>query len=184
MLAVGRGRADSLRAVEFPLTGQRIELRPFTLDDIEAAHAVYGDARVMRYVGHGPVGSVAGTESIVRQFIAHQRAHGFGFWAVVDRATGQMIGDAGLARAASGEVEMGYTLGASWWGQGLATEAGALCVGAARGPLRIPRLRALVEEPNAASRNVLIKLGFSQAGVAMAFGREHLVYRIDLPANR
>lgn len=170
--------------MDFPLIGTSIELRPFTLDDLAAAHEVYSDPRVMRYVGHGPVGTVAGTESILRQFIAHQTSHGFGFWAVVDRRTGALIGDAGLARAASGEVEMGYTLGVPWWGRGIATEAASLCVAAARGPLGIPRLRALVEAPNTGSRRVLSKLGFLPAGVAMAFGREHLVYRLELSANR
>ncbi|MDQ8043642.1 MAG: GNAT family N-acetyltransferase [Solirubrobacteraceae bacterium] len=170
--------------MDFPLIGTAIELRPFTLDDVAAAHEVYSDPRVMRYVGHGPVGTVAGTESIIRQFMAHQQAHGFGFWAVVDRASGTLIGDAGLARAASGEIEMGYTLGTAWWGRGLATEAAGLCVAAARGPLRIPRLRALVEAPNGASQRVLTKLGFTLSGTAMAFGREHLVYRLELSEIR
>lgn len=170
----------TLADVEFPLTGPSIELRPFTLDDVASVHAVYSDPQVMRWVGHGPVGSIAGTESIVRQFMSHQNAHGFGFWAVVDRASGELMGDAGLARAASGEVEMGYTLATKWWGRGRATEAGSLCVAAARGPLRLTRLRALVEAPNLASRNVLRKLGFTQTDVALAFNREHLVYRLDL----
>lgn len=166
--------------VEFPLVGQSIALRPFTLDDVPAAHLVYRDPQVMRFVGHGPVASLSGTESMVRQYMAHQRAHGFGFWAVIDRKSGLLIGDAGLARTADGEVEMGYTLAQAWWGRGIATEAATLCVEAARGPLGIPRLRALVEAPNRASRRVLEKVGFHKDGVTMAFDREHVVYRLSL----
>lgn len=166
--------------MEFPLTGPSVVLRPFTLADVASAHEIYGDPQVMRYVGHGAVGSLAGTESIIRQFIAHQNAHGYGFWAVCDRSSGRVIGDAGLARAATGEIEMGYTLARASWGQGLATQAATLCVDAARDSLGMSRLRALVEAPNAASRNVLSKVGFELGGTAIAFGREHLVYRRDL----
>ena len=174
------GRGASLNRVEFPLVGPSLALRPFTLADVPAAHLVYSDPDVMRFVGHGAVGSITGTESMIRQYMAHQRTHGFGFWAVTDRATGVLIGDAGLARTIDGEVEMGYTLAKAWWGRGLGTEAASLCVGAARGPLGLARVRALVEEPNHASRHVLEKLGFTRDGVTLAFDREHLVYRLSL----
>ena len=166
--------------MEFPLVGPTVQLRPFTAADVTAAHRVYSDPEVMRWVGHGAVRALSGTESMIRQYMAHQRTHGFGFWAVVDRRSGELIGDAGLARTIDGEVEMGYTLGRPWWGRGLATEAAGLCVEAARSPLGLARLRALVEEPNLASRHVLEKLGFERDGVTLAFDREHLVYRRTL----
>ena len=145
-----------------------------------AAHLVYSDPEVMRYVGHGAVRSMTGTESMIRQYMAHQRTHGFGFWAVIDNDSGVLIGDAGLARTVDGEVEMGYTLAKAWWGKGIASEAAGICVETARGPLEVPRLRSLVEAPNLASRRVLEKLGFERDGVTMAFDREHLVYRLTL----
>ncbi|MBO9533944.1 MAG: GNAT family N-acetyltransferase [Solirubrobacteraceae bacterium] len=167
------------RGVRFPVTGRRLELRPFSLDDVPAIHRVYSDPEVMRWVGHGAVGSQAATESILRQYMAHQRLHGFAFWAVTDRETGEVVGDAGLARTVDGEIEMGYTLARDRWGVGLGTETAALCLKAGRS-IGVERLRALVEEPNVASRHVLEKLGFEQDGVTLAFGRPHLVYRLTL----
>lgn len=161
-----------------PLVGASVELRPFSIDDAPAAHAVYSDPEVMRWVGRGPVASLEATRSMLRQYMAHQDAHGYGFWAVVDRASGRLIGDAGLALTMAGEVEMGYTLGRPWWGRGLGTEVAGLWVAAAFGELDIPRIRALVEAPNRASRHVLEKLGFEEDGVTIAFDREHLVYRL------
>ncbi len=174
--ASGEGDDGAPTALAFPITGRRVALRPFMLDDIPAIHRVYSDPEVMRWVGHGAVGSEAATESILRQYMAHQRLHGFGFWAVTDRATDHVIGDAGLARTADGEIEMGYTLARDRWGVGLGTETAALCLSAAR-TLGIERVRALVEAPNAGSRHVLEKLGFEQDGTTLAFGRPHLVYR-------
>ena len=170
--------------LRFPLEGPSVALRPFTLDDIPAAHLIYSDPEVMRWVGHGAVPSEAASGSIIRQYMAHQEAHGFAFWAVIERSTGTLIGDAGLARTVGGDVEMGYTLRRAWWGRGLGTEAAGLCVAAARGPLGLPAVRALVEPPNAASRHVLEKLGFTEAGVTTAFGREHLVYRLDFGGEK
>ncbi len=156
-------------------------MRPFALADAPAIHAVYSDPEVMRWVGRGPVASLDATRTMLRQYMAHQDAHGFAFWAVVDRESGALIGDAGLALTLEGEVEMGYTLGQAWWGRGRATEAATLWVQAAFETLDVPRLRALVEAPNARSRHVLAKLGFHQDGTTMAFEREHLVYRLERP---
>ena len=78
---------------------------------------------------------------------------------------------------------MGYTLRRDFWGRGLGTEVAGLCVATAEGPLGLPRVRALVEAPNAASRHVLDKLGFRQNGVTVAFGREHLVYVREFSAS-
>lgn len=164
--------------VIFPITGPTVLLRPFTLKDVPEVHHVYSDPLVMRYVGRGAVADLTATASMVRQYMAHQQAYGYGFWAVIDRTSGAVIGDAGLAQTIHGEVEMGYTLGRSWWGAGRGTEAAGLCVTAAFEELQVVALRALVEAPNRGSRHVLEKLGFSQDGVTMAFDREHVVYRL------
>lgn len=164
-----------------PLLGPRIELRPFTLRDAPAMLAVYGDPEVMRWVGHGPVATLPDVEAMLRQYITHQERYGYAFWAVVERSTGRVIGDAGLARTADGRTEMGYTLAREYWGRGLATEAAGLAVHAALETLQLPSVRSLVEPPNSASRHVLIKLGFARVGEVNAFGRPHLAYEINRP---
>lgn len=161
-----------------PLLGPRIELRPFTLRDAPAMLAVYGDPDVMRWVGHGPVATLPDVEAMLRQYITHQERYGYAFWAVVERTTGRVIGDAGLARTVDGKTEMGYTLAREYWGRGLATEAAGLAVHAALETLQLPSVRSLVEPPNAASRHVLDKLGFTRVGEVNAFGRPHLAYEI------
>ena len=40
-------------AGDFSLNTARLRLRPWRLEDAEAALAIYGDARVMRYLGPG-----------------------------------------------------------------------------------------------------------------------------------
>jgi [ribosomal protein S5]-alanine N-acetyltransferase len=158
-----------------------LDLRPFADADAGPMHAIYSDAVVMRYVATGPTADRAATERLLRDYGLHQRAHGFSFWGVVERSSGALIGDAGLYRTPSGEVELGYTLGRPWWGRGYATEAASAWLEAAFGPLGIPAVIALAEPANVASLRVLEKAGMRRAGERSAFGRPHVVFRIEAP---
>jgi ribosomal-protein-alanine N-acetyltransferase len=165
--------------VELPLLTPRLELRPFTDADLPAAHHIYSDPEVMRYVGHGPVRSEHETRAMLAAYAAHQAAHGYSFWAVVKRAGGALIGDAGLflSQSIGPEIEVGYTLARSAWDQGYAIEAARACLDAAFGPLGIEEVIALVVPDNARSLHVIARLGMAPDGRRHAYGREHLVFR-------
>jgi RimJ/RimL family protein N-acetyltransferase len=155
----------------------RLDLRPFAAGDTAAMHRIYSDPVVMRYVATGPTANLGVSERLLRDYTVHQRAHGFSFWGVVERSSGALIGDAGLYRTPAGEVELGYTLGAPWWGRGYATEAAEAWLDAAFGVLGIEAVIALAEPANVASLRVLEKVGMQRTGERTAFGRPHLVYR-------
>jgi ribosomal-protein-alanine N-acetyltransferase len=155
----------------------RLILRPFAAVDAPRAHRVYSDPQVMRYVATGPMEDIGVTERLLYDYDIHQQMHGYSFWAVVERATGELIGDAGLYRTPTGEVELGYTLGLPWWGRGFATEAAGAWVDAAFDSLDIDEVVALAEPANHASLHVLEKLGMHRTGERLAFGRPHAVYR-------
>jgi RimJ/RimL family protein N-acetyltransferase len=155
----------------------RLILRPFAAADAPRAHRVYSDPRVMRYVATGAMEDIAVTERLLHDYEVHQHMHGFSFWAVIERASGELIGDAGLYRTPAGEVELGYTLGLPWWGRGYATEAAGAWIEAAFSTLGIDEVVALAEPANYASLHVLEKLGMQRTGERLAFGRPHAVYR-------
>jgi ribosomal-protein-alanine N-acetyltransferase len=155
-----------------------LELRPFAQDDAPVMHRIYSDPVVMRYVATGPAANLAATERLLHDYTIHQHAHGFSFWGVRERATGMLIGDAGLYRTPAGEVELGYTLGYAWWGRGYATEAARAWLEAAFGPLELEEVVALAEPANGASLRVLEKAGMRRVGERSAFGRPHVVFRI------
>jgi RimJ/RimL family protein N-acetyltransferase len=160
------------------LATRSLDLRPFVDADVEAMHVIYSDPDVMRYVATGPTVDRAATQRLLRDYGLHQRTHGFSFWGVVERSSGALIGDAGLYRTPAGEVELGYTLGAPWWGRGYATEAASAWLDAAFGQLGIDEVIALAEPANVASLRVLEKVGMQPFGERPAFGRPHLVFRI------
>jgi ribosomal-protein-alanine N-acetyltransferase len=159
----------------------RLRLRPFTAADHDAIHAVYADPEVMRYVGHGAHRSLTETVRALRGYADALAARGYGFVAVVERSSGVVVGDAGLHPLAGRgpDVELGYTLARAAWGHGYATEMGGALVDHAFGALGLARVMAQVEPANLASRRVLEKLGMTERGVRLAYGRPHLLYGVE-----
>lgn len=161
----------------------RLLLRPFIPEDVLLVHSIYSDPEVMRYVATGPMADLAYTRRLVDDYSDHQLQHGFSFWAVTERESGALIGDAGLYRTPAGEVELGYTLGKPWWGRGYATEAAGTWLRVAFEELGVDEVVALAEPANVGSLRVLEKLGMQRAGERMAFGRPHTVFRGQRPAS-
>ena len=163
------------------LTTERLHLRPFAAGDRDAIHAVYADPEVMRFVGHGAHRTMAETSTALRTYADVLERHGFSFVAVVERESGELVGDAGLHPLAGvgPELELGYTLARRAWGRGYATELGRALLAHAFEHPSVPRVVAQVEPENVASRHVLTKLGMTERETRVAYGRPHLLYAID-----
>jgi len=137
---------------------ERLRLRMFRPSDVDDLAALFADPDVMRYVASGkPVDRVE-AEKALASIIAHWARHGFGRWAVEDKATGEFVGYGGL-RSLFGTPEVVYHLAKAHWGKGLATEL-------ARASLRFgfrvhgfERIVAIAKPKNAASIHVMEKLG-------------------------
>ena len=159
----------------------RLRLRPFTASDHDAIHAVYADPEVMQYVGHGAHRTTAETARALRGYADALRTRGYGFVAVVERSSGALIGDAGLhpLGGRGPDIELGYTLARAAWGRGYGTEMAGALVAHAFGALGMPRVMAQVEPENERSRHVLEKLGMTERGVRLTYGRPHLLYGVD-----
>src|SRR5690242_11948354 len=110
-------------AIPLPIETERLLVRAFDpLADAEDMARVYCDPEVMRYIPGGPRADVRAVE---RMLAAYARAHeerGFSSWAVVERESGRVVGDAGFGVfRETGDVELGYTLARDRWGRGYAT---------------------------------------------------------------
>jgi RimJ/RimL family protein N-acetyltransferase len=106
--------------------------------------------------------------------------HGHGLW-VIERHDGRFVGDCGLTiQDVAGEpmVEVGYHVHPELRGQGLATEAAAAVLAAAR-DAGVPHLVAIIRPGNLASQRVAAKIGLrlerrvsKNGGDALVFGTE------------
>jgi RimJ/RimL family protein N-acetyltransferase len=160
-----------------PLETERLRLRPATLDDLEAWHAISIDAE-QAWFGEA-TSTLDDTSGRLRRHIAHQARHGFALWAVELAATGETIGRAGLNHLEDGpEIEVGYAFLRPCWGRGYATEAARASITFGFEELRIERIVAVTLPDNRASRRVMEKCGLACVGVATVFGHPHVKYAI------
>jgi ribosomal-protein-alanine N-acetyltransferase len=153
--------------IRFPIESERLLLRPFTADDAEALHSIWGDPAAARFGGDWPrPETVADTLRYLERIRAGQAERGYALWAVVERETGRLIGDCGLflADEVGPDVELAYGLAPDVWGRGYATEAAAACVRAGFEQLGLERIVADVDPSNTASIRVLEKAGFARVG--------------------
>jgi [ribosomal protein S5]-alanine N-acetyltransferase len=147
----------------FSIETERLLIRPFTLDDAEALHAVWGDPASERFTAGGgrTPATVAETKSFLARIVADQEKHGFASSAVIEKETGRLIGDCGIfVSPDQPELELAYGFARDRWGLGYATEAAAACVRAGFEQLDVDRIVADVDVTNRASIRVLEKLGF------------------------
>jgi RimJ/RimL family protein N-acetyltransferase len=130
-----------------------------------ALEAINARPEAVTYLNDGTPYTPAETAEQSARFAAHWDAHGFGLWAATTLDLGEVIGFAGLTHplwfpALSAQVEVGWRLHPTRWGNGYATEAGRAAVAAAREALSLARLIAVIDPANAPSLGVARRLGF------------------------
>jgi ribosomal-protein-alanine N-acetyltransferase len=171
-------------------TTNRLELRPFSPQSLLAL--VESEAAFERVFGLPPApglrGFFASGEIAPQWFEMLRQATAadpwtFGF-AVIDRASGSVIGSAGFKGAPrEGMVEVAYGLVPSFEGKGCATEALRQLIGFAVQDGRVKLLRAHTLPARNASTRVLQKNGFLHQGEVID-PDDGPVWRWERPAHR
>ena len=161
-----------------PLETKRLIIRSFTMDDAEAMFKVFGDPETMRFFMIWLATSVENARRFIRWVTGMEREHGYSFWAVVEKESGEVIGDCGLAplEGEGPEVELGCDLRRDKWNKGYAAEAGRACLEYGFGELKLKRIVAVTNPQNVAAQRALQKLGFAPEGRGEHYGSESIVY--------
>ena len=167
--------------IPLPIETERLLIRPFETDDLDSIAQVYGDPEVMRHVSLGVLDR-EGTAKLLEQYRRAQDERGYSSWAVVERESGDVVGDVGFGRyAPTGEPELGYTLARDVWGRGYAFEAASACVAAAFAHLPHDRLVAKIEPENARSLRLAERLGMRTLETISVDGHPHLLLGLERP---
>jgi len=156
----------------------RLLLRQFTLEDLDALAELFADPEVIKYLGSGEPVSREETETALRSIIAHWERHGFGRWAAIYKPTGVFIGYGGL-RSFHGEPELVYLLGRPYWRRGLATEMALACLKFGFEELMFERIIAMAKTPNVRSHRVLEKTGMRFERVTNIYGMDLVCYGLS-----
>ena len=148
------------------LLGQRLELRALTPGDFEALYAAARDPLI--WALH-PERTRHERDVFQRYFDGAIASRGA--FAIIDRATGRIIGSSRYCNLRPGEVEIGWTfLERAYWGGAYNRELKRLMIEHA---LRfVPRVVFVVGEHNHRSRRALEKIGARLVGRMAAPERE------------
>lgn len=156
------------RLAQFPedLQTARLRLRRFTAHDAGWYAAVNANPEVVRYIGGGAPLTRAESDESLTKIIGQWDADGFGLWAAERLDSGEPIGFIGLAVPTFlpeilPAVEVGWRLARVHWGRGFATEGAVVAVDHGFQTLRLDRIVSITVHDNAASRNVMSKLGLT-----------------------
>lgn len=151
------------------LETDRLRIRPYSESDIPELLPLIGTKEVAATtlrIAH-PY-----TEKDAREFLEFANEPGKVWLAVTLRNGGRQIGGIGLRIEEQHQhAELGYWLGAAYWGQGYATEAGRAMLRFGFEDLKLHRIFATHFKHNPASGSILKKLGMRYEGCQ----REHLL---------
>lgn len=149
---------------EFRLVTERLVLRSWRDDDLDAFAEICADPVVMATLG--PVLDRAGTQALIAREQGYEAQWGHTFWALERREDERLIGKCGLVRGRVGPIrerlEIGWRLASSCWGQGYATEAARACAGWAFERLEEDAIWAVTAAGNRGSRAVMERLGMER----------------------
>jgi RimJ/RimL family protein N-acetyltransferase len=145
------------------LETEHLLLRRFTPADLDHLYALDNDPEVMRYINGGtPTPRAVIEREMLPSFMRVDERHpGFGFWAALDKASGEWLGWVCLRLSpdAPGQALLGYRLRRAVWGRGVATEGARALIHRAFWEWGVQRVVATTYEHNLASRRVMEKLG-------------------------
>jgi [ribosomal protein S5]-alanine N-acetyltransferase len=150
------------------LETKRLLLRELNPEDVELEVSLWADPQVTCCLG-GPRNEEK-VRKILQQELVEPPQGPLGQWPVVQKASGEFVGDCGLmTKEIEGrqEVELVYILAENAWGKGYATEIGAALVRFAFEELQLKRVVSLIDVENLASKHVAQKLGMHLEATVM-----------------
>ena len=161
------------------LETERLLLRMFTKDDLDAYASICADAEVMRFVGEGRPLSRTDAWRHLAIFLGTWQLRGYGTLAVQDKVSGLMIGRVGYIHPEGWPgIELSWTLARQFWGRGLATEAARSCLEHGFSKFGFIHVISLIHPENRRSISVAERLGERQEGSTEIFGKMSLIYGI------
>jgi RimJ/RimL family protein N-acetyltransferase len=174
------------------LATARLNLVPFANEHVESLNAMNADAEVMRYLTGRPE-TLEETRAFVQRVQRHWATFGHSWWSLIDRESGHLVGAAAvqhLRRERAPEpdpacpLEIGWRLRRDCWHRGFASEAARAIADFAFDTVQVDELYAVCHPDNAASAQVMKRLGMQDCGLQTWYGLNLATYCIKAQAWR
>ncbi|MPZ85564.1 MAG: GNAT family N-acetyltransferase [Actinophytocola sp.] len=148
---------------DYPIETDRLTLRPFAEDDLDALHAYQRLPEVTRYLYWEPRDRAATAESLKKRIAVPtlEKEGDILVLAVVRREDGVLLGEVNLAwlSAANRQGEFGFVFNPAHHGRGYAREAAVEMLRLGFDGLGLHRIIGRCEARNTASANLMAKVG-------------------------
>lgn len=139
---------------------ERLLLREWREDDLDAFARLYANPEVTRYLGDGTTMDHAQTWRAIASAIGHWVLRGYGQWVLELKQSGEVIGRSGLYNPEGWPgLEVGWVVAPEHQGRGYATEAGAAGLRHAFGTVGATHVISLIYPDNLPSIGVARRLG-------------------------
>lgn len=158
------------------LETERLVLREWRAGDFDSLATFYADIETMRFLG-GVMERADAWRSLAAA-IGHWQLRGYGTWAVERKTDGALVGRIGMINPEGWPaLELGWTLGRPYWGQGYATEAAAVALDYAFMTQPVDRMISCIDPDNAASQSVARRIGETKGELRQlrVAGKDHPV---------
>jgi RimJ/RimL family protein N-acetyltransferase len=162
------------------LTTDRLKLRAFHADDLDAYAAMQSNPAVMRYLLTGRTSTRAEVWRTMATSLGSWALRGHGMWACETIDSGAFVGSVGIFQPLDWpEPEIAYSLDQPYWRQGYATEAARSARDWLFAHFPLARAVSFIRPDNDASKRVVQRLGavcertFELRGVAFEYWVHH-----------
>ncbi|KZL08478.1 Acetyltransferase (GNAT) family protein [Pseudovibrio axinellae] len=150
------------------LIGERIIMRAHKDEDFEACCALWADPEVVRYISGKP-STPTDTWGRLLKYAGHWSLSGFGYWAVIEKESGELVGDVGFADfkrditpSLEGKAEAGWVLSPKFHGRGYGQEAVELGLSWLNKSGLFPEVHCIIAPENKASVGLAERVGFKK----------------------
>lgn len=181
------------------LETERCLVREMTLQDLPALYELYHSRSVTRYLEDLEEDRQTEETKLNAHINCMYRFYGYGMWAVVEKATGQLIGRAGFGHLSAKEEprsefeqrtvengpmpELGYLIAADKQRRGYAAEVCRAILDYGWRKLGFSTVYCMIREENRASIRLAEKLGFVREQLVEENGTKLLRYKTERQNN-
>ncbi|MET1255185.1 GNAT family N-acetyltransferase [Aliikangiella maris] len=157
----------------------RLQMREFTLEDVDAVYEFSSHPQVIEFTGDKLVESRENAKALIENvWLKEYQQYGYARYALIHKLDARIIGFCGIKFEPEDNLpDIGYRMLPVYWGQGLATEAVKATLQYAKEKLKLFKIFGEAVDENIASQQVMLKSGLQHVAQYQKYG--YLVHRFE-----
>jgi RimJ/RimL family protein N-acetyltransferase len=162
------------------LETERLLVRKFTPEDLDALVELRSDDEVIKYLGGRRLQNPEAIAKRLQFYLDCYARFGFGMCALVWKETGEMFGWSGLQPLdGTTEIEVGYGMIKKFWGMGIGYECARAWIRYGFEKANLERIVAVASPENTGSWRIMEKCGMRYEKTETHYGMECVFYAIS-----